>query len=99
MSAEEQVERLVEAVAAVQVADSVAAEEPQVAPVSPPPAPVGIDGKEQKKVLHLVIDSGAIIKGTNLSALAEVRRVQAIAFLLCVCPGVMWMLADCGVYD
>lgn len=33
-----------------------------------------------KKVLHLVIDSGAIIKGTNLGVLAEVRFKHAKCF-------------------
>ncbi|KAG6615505.1 RNA-binding protein NOB1 [Phytophthora cinnamomi] len=36
------------------------------APAAPAPAPT-----TNKKVLHLVIDSGAIIKGTNLAVLAE----------------------------
>jgi hypothetical protein len=39
------------------------------APVAPVPAPT-----TTKKVLHLVIDSGAIIKGTNLGVLAEVSH-------------------------
>lgn len=68
MSADEQVARLADAVAAVHVDEDTN----QQTPVTPPavPAPVG-SGATQKKVLHLVIDSGAIIKGTNLSALAE----------------------------
>lgn len=37
--------------------------------VSPPAAPIGVSNS--KKVKHLVVDSGAIIKGTNLAVLAE----------------------------
>lgn len=33
--------------------------------------------KSQKKVQHLVVDSGAIIKGTDLAPLAEVRSCVA----------------------
>ncbi|TMW58513.1 hypothetical protein Poli38472_010072 [Pythium oligandrum] len=40
-----------------------------VAPASPKPTPAAASAK--KKVLHLVVDSGAIIKGTNLAPLAE----------------------------
>lgn len=35
-----------------------------------------------KKVQHLVVDSGAIIKGTNLAALAEVRLQYSLMTLV-----------------
>uniref|UniRef100_K3X822 C3H1-type domain-containing protein n=1 Tax=Globisporangium ultimum (strain ATCC 200006 / CBS 805.95 / DAOM BR144) TaxID=431595 RepID=K3X822_GLOUD len=64
-----EVEQLAAAVAAVDV--TVAANvDTQDAVVTPPPA-ASDNTKQQKKVLHLVVDSGAIIKGTDLSALAE----------------------------
>jgi RNA-binding protein NOB1 len=59
-------------------ASTVAVQWPASAPIAAAPAPasasavpVAAPSGDKKKVLHLVVDSGAIIKGTNLAPLAE----------------------------
>lgn len=69
-------EQLADAVGAMQISQPVAAAAASSSTSS-------TSQKSQKKVRHLVVDSGAIIKGTDLSALAEVRACASPAVYCC----------------